>query len=163
MIVAGIREFQDITSFLAHLGSVNLALAAAETNALERAAKIIEADAKKQLGSYQKAAGPFNAWPRLAESTLAHHAKMGVGESPLLVTGELYASIGHQVRGNEAVVGSTSDVAVYQELGTSKIPPRPFIGPAAFKNKDRIAKILGDAVVHAMEYGAVGAFVPLPD
>jgi hypothetical protein len=51
---------------------------------------------------------------------------------------------------------------VYQELGTDRIPPRPVLGPAAYKNKDKIERILGEAVVHAMEYGAAAAFVKLP-
>jgi hypothetical protein len=66
------------------------------------------------------------------------------------------------VQGDEAAVGSTSEIAVYQELGTEKIPPRPFLGPAAFKNKDRIEAMLGQAVVNALEYGEVGSFVALP-
>ena len=70
---------------------------------------------------------------------------------------------GKAAKGNEAVVGSKSDIAFYQEVGTPTIPPRPFIGPAAFKNKEKICQLLGEAVVHALEYGAVGAFVPLPN
>jgi HK97 gp10 family phage protein len=65
----------------------------------------------------------------------------------LLVTGELYASIQHESSGNEAVIGSKMDIGAYQEFGTDKIPPRPFMGPAAFVNKEKIERIMARGVV----------------
>lgn len=157
-------EFGNITHFLVHLAEAQLAVHVATHRALDRAAAIVERDAKQQIGDYQPEAGPFNAWPELADSTKQDRVNKGFSENdPLLRTGELRDSISRQVQGSEAAVGSTSDVMVYQELGTDRIPPRPVLGPAALKNKDRIEKVLGDAVVHALEYGAASNFVPLPN
>jgi hypothetical protein len=50
---------------------------------------------------------------------------------PWLRSGSLRASIAHQTEGTVSVIGSTSDVAVDQELGTRSIPPRPFLAPTA--------------------------------
>jgi HK97 gp10 family phage protein len=156
-------SFESITHFVTHLAKVELAIRASTHKALDQAAKIIEVDAKKQIGDYQAEVGPFAGWVELADSTKADRVAKGFTENdPLLRTGGLRDSISRQVEGDEAAVGSTSDIAVYQELGTDKIPPRPFLGPAAFKNRDRIESLLGLAVIHALEYGEVGAFVPLP-
>jgi hypothetical protein len=54
------------------------------------------------------------------------------GDTPLLETGDLRSSIHHKAEltaaGAEGVVYSDSEIAVYQELGTSRgIPPRSFL------------------------------------
>jgi hypothetical protein len=41
----------------------------------------------------------------------------------------------------------------YQEFGTPTIPPRPVIGPAAFRNKAKIMKIIGASAVLGMTNG----------
>lgn len=159
-----VREFESVTEFVLHLAAAEVAVHKAAQHALDRAAAVIEKDAKDQIGTYQQQVGPFNAWPELAESTQKERERLGfTPNDPLLRNGALRDSISRQVQGDEAAVGSTSDVMVYQELGTPSIPPRPVLGPAAFKNKDKIEQILGAAVVHALEYGAAGGFVPLPD
>lgn len=156
-------EFGSITHFLVHLIEAELAVQVASHRALDVAAAIVEKDAKEQIGTYQEDAGPFNAWPELADSTKQDRLHKGFSENdPLLRSGELRDSISREVHGNEAAIGSTSDVMVWQELGTERIAPRPVLGPAAYKNKDRIEKVLGAAVVHALEYGAAANFVPLP-
>jgi HK97 gp10 family phage protein len=74
---------------------------------------------------------------------------------PALRTGELRASIGAHVEdvpgGVVARIGSTSDVAVYQEHGTTKMPPRPFLAPAI--------KELGPAINEEIAAAVVASFV----
>ncbi|MFD2271416.1 hypothetical protein ACFS07_10450 [Undibacterium arcticum] len=72
----------------------------------------------------------------------------------MLRSGKLRASISHQIHGLEAVVGSDSDIMVYQELGTEHIPPRAVLGPAAIRNKELILKTLGKAAAEGLLYGA---------
>jgi len=126
---------------------------------LHAAAKVIEKDAKDRIGEYQAAAGPFNAWDGLADSTMAARELAGYpANEPLLVSGELRDSIEHEVAGLEAVVGSKLEKAAWQEFGTEQggqrhIPPRPFIGPAAFENKEKIEGILGAASVRGLSKG----------
>ena len=111
---------------------------------LEKAARVIEAEARAEIGNYQGAAAQFGAWPELAEATKADRRAQGFTENdPLLRTGELRDSIDHVVGHNEAAIGSNSEIAVYQELGTSKIPPRSFLGGAAARKAERVAEILG--------------------
>lgn len=118
---------------------------------LERIGKKVEATAKEEIGTYQPAVGAFPAWAPLAEATKQDRVSQGFQEDePLLRTGEMRDSISHQVSGHEVAIGSTSDIAVYQELGTSKIPPRPFLGPAAVRNVPTIIETLGAAVVAGM-------------
>lgn len=145
------KEFADVALFAEHLLLLNLAIERSVHKGLEKAAKLIEQDAKRQIGHYQDAVGPFQDWAPLADSTEAEKARLGYPiDSPLLRDGHLRDSIEHEVSGLEAVIGSKSDIAEYQEFGTKTIPPRPFIGPAAFKNKEAIQKILGKAMVEGL-------------
>jgi len=147
-------NFDSPLAFAAHLVALQSAIERAEHAGLEKVAKLIEHDAKEQIGAYQDAVGPFPAWAELADSTKADRSKHGFSENePLLRTGELRNSIEHEVSGSEAVIGSKSDIAAYQEFGTDRIPPRPFVGPAAFKNKDKIEQILGAALVQGLTGG----------
>ena len=78
-------------------------------------------------------------------------------KSNRLLSPDLRESIQHEVDGTighlEAIIGSKSDIAEYQEFGTEKIPPRPFIGPAAFNQKDKIQQLLGEAFVEGLVGG----------
>jgi len=65
---------------------------------------------------------------------------------PWLRTGALRASIGHEVDGTVAVVGSSNDVAVDQELGTRTVPPRPFLSSTAAGTAGDIASSIAAAL-----------------
>lgn len=111
--------------------------------ALEVAAKIIQAEAKRVIGTYD-----YN-WPQLAESTQADRSKKGFpANEPLLRTGALRDSIHVTIvePGHIAIVGSDSDNAVYQEFGTSTIPARPFLGGAVASTKKEIRKVVREIV-----------------
>jgi hypothetical protein len=125
-----------------------------EHEALEEACKQIEERAKEKIGhDEQPAAGPFAAWKPLAQSTIEEKEYLGYVDhlSPndsLLRTGEMRDSIEHKVIGHKGHVGSNSESAFYQELGTASIPARSFLGGAAFELAPHIAKEIG------IEFGA---------
>lgn len=128
-----------------------------ETHAgLERASIIVEREAKRLIGHDENpAAGPFAAWPELADATIEEKERLGyfgvVSEyDSLLRTGEMRDSVEHVVEGQEAAVGSNDDKAVWQEIGTGHIPARSFLGAAAFRKEDDIHHHLGSAVVIAL-------------
>jgi HK97 gp10 family phage protein len=123
------REF-SLTEFAAFAGTLAIAVDHAQHEALEKAAVIVETEAKRVIGTYEY------GWPRLAESTLKHKA----GDTPLLETGEMRDSISHQVDGHEARIGSNMDIALYHELGTSKMPPRPFLQGAVHHKAEEIRR-----------------------
>lgn len=148
------KEFSSVLTFAEHLVAIEAGLAVTFHSALDRAARIIEKDARGQIGEYQPEAGPFPEWAELADSTEYDKAKKGYpADAPLLREGDLRDSIQHEVVGLEAVIGSQSDIAAYQEFGTPHILPRPFIGPAAFKSKEKIQEILGAALVMGLTEG----------
>lgn len=140
-----------LTQFIARVAAADLAMKAAEGRALKRAAQIVEAEAKREIGHYQAAIGPLAAWAELADATKADRVRQGFSENdPLLRTGELRDSISHAVGDREAVVGSNSDVAAWQELGTERIPPRSFLGGAALRKLDEVGKALAGAPIAAL-------------
>lgn len=144
------KEFEGFGSFARHLGRLALIGEEVTHHITGEGAKLIQKDAKNRIGEYQDYAGPFNSWAELADMTKADRVAQGFpANEPLLRTGEMRDSIGVSCEGNKAVVGSASDIAMYQELGTDSngrsdnggIPPRPFLGPAAFEAKLPIGEI----------------------
>lgn len=117
----------------------------AKHRALEKGAKIIERRAKEVIGHYQHNTGPFHEWVDLKQSTVDEKERLGFAppDNPLLRTGKMRASIEHTVKGDEAHIGSNDDVAVFQELGTHTIPPRSFLGVAAFQTAPEVARVVG--------------------
>ena len=140
---------------LGDLALLFAALPAHEAHALneglEKCAKQIEKTAQDEIGHYQSAVGPFQDWAELAESTEADKASKGYpANAPLLRTGEMRDSIKHEVDGLEAVIGSTDEKMAYHEFGTNRIPPRPVMGPAVFRNKEFIQKTIGQAAISGL-------------
>jgi hypothetical protein len=154
--MAAVKEFEDMALFALHLLEKQVAVHASMKRGIERALLVIENDAKEQVGHYQSESGEFPAWAPLADSTEAEKARLGApAGAPLLRHGGLYASFGHEVlSAEEGVAGSTDPTLVYHEFGTSKMPPRPVMGPAVFKNRDKIQAILGQALVEGILGGA---------
>jgi HK97 gp10 family phage protein len=71
------------------------------------------------------------SWPPLKPKTLEDKERKGFEiPDPLLRTGKLRESIIAVIEGLTLAVGSADKVAVYQEHGTSRMPPRPFLQPA---------------------------------
>jgi len=140
---------------LGSLGEFALELAALEGSLVlslhkgaEKIGQIVEQTAKDKIGEYQDGIGPFPAWEELAEATKEDRLRQGFTENdPLLRTGDLKNSISHISEGLVATIGSNLDIAAYQELGTNKIPPRPFLGPSVDENHEKIRKIAGAATV----------------
>ena len=137
------KEF-GIGEFAEHLVKLSVGGAVLTDHMLEYAAEKIEKAAKDKIGEYQPQAGPFGAWAQLASSTMDDRERKGFPEDePLLRTGELRDSIEHNIGFQEAHIGSNSPIAEYQELGTDKIPPRSFLGGAAFEEAPKIVEMLG--------------------
>jgi hypothetical protein len=138
------KEFTSFAGFGAELILLAAELPLVEHELLEDACRKIEKRAKDKIGEYQSEAGQFAAWAPLAESTQEDRARQGFPEDePLLRTGQMRDSIEHRVTGHEGHVGSDSDIALYQELGTLKIPARSFLGGAAFELTPEILEETG--------------------
>ena len=156
------RSFESIAEFALHLAAIQATLHVSLERSLDRAAAIIEKDAGKRIGHYQGPVSYFPGWAPLAQSTESEKARLGYPtNAPLIRDGSLYGSISREVHRTEAFVGSTSDIAVFQELGTAYIPPRPFLGPAGAANAERVARIIGHAAAEHMLYGAGETLTPL--
>lgn len=128
------REFTSLAAFAAATAKMTVDLEEAKTSALEKGAQIIEDEAKRVLGTYDY------GWPPLKPATIARKAN---GDTPLLESGEMRGSIEHTVKGDMAHIGSNNDKAVWHELGTPKVPPRPFLSGAAAAKGKEIADLLG--------------------
>lgn len=119
---------------------------ASKHSALEKACVIVETEAKDVIGTYRY------GWEELKPETIARKAN---GDTPLLESGEMRDSIEHTVQGDSGFVGSDSDKALWQELGTTRdgkqvIPPRSFLGGAAMRKGEDVAKAIGQEIVTKM-------------
>ncbi|GGH14882.1 hypothetical protein GCM10007036_14480 [Alsobacter metallidurans] len=125
--------FNNLGAFATHLGGLVVGMEHAETVALRKAAKIVQTEAKRVIGTYEY------GWTPLKPDTIKAKAR---GDTPLLETGQLRDSIGIKVGIGNATIGSNEMKAVWQELGTSRIPPRSFLVAAAkHKQKEVVAEI----------------------
>lgn len=153
------KTFKSLTDFSLFAAAALPVVTLAEMKrALEQCAVLVERTAKQEIGTYQDAVGPFPAWPQLANSTQEERARLGfTPDDPLLRRGDLRDSIEHETEQFRTVIGSKSEIAAYQEFGTSRIPPRPFIGPAVVHNEKKIVKLLGGAVARGISGGQIAA------
>jgi phage gpG-like protein len=129
-----------LTGFASFLATLPLEIKHADHQALEKAARIVEAEAQRVIGTYDY------GWLPLAPSTLAKKA----ADTPLLETGQMRDSIEHVSTDKEACIGSNSDKALWQELGTKKIPPRSFLQGALHAKTDEVVKVIGRQIHGAL-------------
>ena len=153
-------KFNSIQAFVDFLASRPAAVAEARKEGMERAGKMLAKTAQDMIGQ------EMPDWADLAPSTVEEKQRLGfVGRvsptDPLLRTGELRASISHTIEGNKLVLGSDDPVAAYQELGTPRIPPRPFIGSTMHVHGADAADIIGNYELGAA-MGLHGPLRPLP-
>jgi hypothetical protein len=139
----------NLVEAAARMAAAAADIEAAKRAALEAACVTIETKAKNYIGV------PHSWWPPLAAETLRR--KDGVN-TPLLEQGNMRDSIEHTVvDSSHGYVGSNDDVAVYQELGTSRgLPPRSFLGRAAQEAGPEVAKIVGEFVGAGIGAGLAG-------
>jgi hypothetical protein len=100
-----------------------------------------------------------DAWPPLAESTIADKTRKGYPvPAPLLREGTMRDSIRHEVEptavGADLTVGSEEAIAKYQEMGTATIPPRPFLAKSAVEVLPVAEEKLGKTAVSLLTPGA---------
>jgi len=139
----------SLGDFAAHLLTMEADIKAAEEVAIVRACKIVQRTAKNMIGHEQ----PY--WPELKPETIARKAH---GNTPLLETGELRRSIEYTAPLHEGgavvgYVGSNNPKAVWHELGTVHIPPRPFLRLAAEGKEGEIVEMMGRVILGAMVNG----------
>ncbi|MEQ1694783.1 MAG: hypothetical protein ABL901_02985 [Hyphomicrobiaceae bacterium] len=96
-------------------------------------AKAIQKEAKSAIGTYKY------GWPRLSARTVV---RKRTGDKPLLETGKLQASFKVKSGPHTATVYSDDPKAGYFERGTSKMPPRPILGPAIHHARAEAQKAL---------------------
>jgi HK97 gp10 family phage protein len=128
--------------------NVRMAVAAEATKAavpeiIEAGCKMLAASAKSGIGTYKF------GWPALGPEAVATH-----GDTPLLDTGELQSSIEWNASGNEGFVGTNDPKAAWQEFGTSRIPPRPFLGGAVQHEAGEIEAIAAKVMTVAIGGGS---------
>ncbi|HQU04297.1 MAG TPA: hypothetical protein PLT25_06220 [Acidocella sp.] len=145
----------SILGFIGKLSDMTLAAHEIGHHALERAAVLVEQEAKSSIGHYQDAAGPFAGWAELADATKADRVRQGYPENePELRDGSMRDGIEHTVVmtgfNGEAHIGSDDPILEYQELGTKKMPPRSILGGALFRESDKVAEIIGRTVYGAL-------------
>ncbi|QIG94421.1 hypothetical protein [Bradyrhizobium sp. 6(2017)] len=138
------KEF-SLLGFIAELGAIERDLHALPPMVIEQACKVVQKKAKGMIGK------GHDIWPDLTPSTI--HDKEAHGfpvPKPLLRTGELRDSIEYTVSGHEGAVGTDDPRGPWFEFGTLKMPPRPFLVPAAQASEDKIHRMAGAAYVSVL-------------
>jgi hypothetical protein len=145
------KEFTSLEAFAMHIGELVVKEKLAEVAALNKAAKLVQKEAKAELGTYQSEIGDIMGWAELADSTKADRLRQGYTENdPGLRSGEMRDSIQTTTMEGEggyvAYVGSDDQNMVYFELGTEKQPPRSVLAGSALRKEKEVHEIIGQAV-----------------
>jgi hypothetical protein len=113
---------------------------------------LVEAQAREAIGTYNY------GWKPLALYTQIDRVAHGYpADEPLLRTGELAASIKHKAElapgGAEGVVYSDDKIALFQEMGTIRIPPRSFLYKSMWLSTIEAHRIFGAFAVKLLTFG----------
>jgi hypothetical protein len=144
----------SLLGFIAELPAIERDLHMSGPKIIEQACKIVQAKAKGAIGRNH------NEWAPLKPETLDEKQKHGFKTpAPLLRTGALRDSIQWttSASGMEGAVGSDSPVAVAQELGTARIPPRSFLVSSAISSEDKIHRMAAATTIAALSGFGHGA------
>ncbi len=144
----------SLTDFAAKILSLEEDMRAAQEATVVKGCRLVQRKAKAMIGTPQP-----GLWPPLQPATIERKRK---GDTPLLETGELRASIEMSAphdEGKEVVgyVGSNNPKAVWHEFGTGHVPPRPFLSSAAAACEHEIHEIahreVGKAIAGGKAFG----------
>lgn len=121
--------------------------------ALEREVRVGMEAAAKLAQSFIGQEMP--GWDPLADSTIADKQRGGYATpAPLLRTGALKESIKGEAEsvpgGVHGIVGTDDPTALWHEMGTSRTPPRPFLGPAMILTEPAIGVALDALAVRTL-------------
>lgn len=94
-------------------------------------------------------------WPQLAPSTMDDRMANGYAPNePLLRTGELRSSIQNMAVstgvGAAGLVYSGDKIALYQELGTNRIPPRSFLYESLVRTIPALGRLFGPVAIRLL-------------
>ena len=111
--------------------------------------ELAEHTAAKAIGTYEF------GWPPLADSTMDDRARQGYAPNePLLRTGELRSSIHSMAAitgiGADGLVYSPDKIALYQELGTDRIPPRSFLYASLVRTIPALGRLFGPVALRLL-------------
>lgn len=138
-----------LLEFALHTRAIERDLDHACQTLVEVAAHYCQSEAKAAIGTYT-----FN-WPRLGPAAIRKH-----GDTPLLDTGALRDSIELTIGKFEAWVGTNNPHAAFQEFGTGRIPPRPFLGPTIYGAEEVVKQAAKKLIPQALKgHGMHGAGV----
>jgi len=143
------KEFKSLSAFAKHILKVAESFDKYEAKASEFLGKILEKEAQDKIGHYQETAGPFAAWAPLKESTKKDKERQGyvfnADYNPEYRTGELKESISYSYIPSlhKILLGSTSQIMVYQEEGTRYMAPRSMIGATMYQSPPIINSVMG--------------------
>jgi len=130
------NDLKDLEHFLEGLPAK---LQEATELTLQKSALEIEKRIKEQFQTEGKAYG--EGWQPVKEKYLQWKIRKGYSEKTLHRTTTLSQSFSSVVMPFEARIGTEVEYAIFHELGTSKMPARPFAKPVAEKfQEQRVAE-----------------------
>jgi hypothetical protein len=141
------KEFNSLESFSKHLNKMIGEYPRYEKKWGDFSAEVLEKEAKDKIGHLQP------NWKELAEVTKRQKERLGyvfnADYNPLFREGHLRDSIkGHYNLANHSLMlGSFSEIMVYQALGTANIPPRDVIGSTMMQAKPQLVVYLGQMLM----------------
>jgi HK97 gp10 family phage protein len=153
-------KLQGFNKFLAEIAGINDKLEKNVTKALSKSANLVRNDVIKSIQTTSK--GYF--WAKKDDKKKGKKKRVSnlkkvpkgrwvskPGDAPNTNTGRLVGSITMEVAENYAEVGTDIEYAWDLEFGSSKNKARPFMTPAAERNRAKIDALIEEAVSEAFK------------
>lgn len=143
------KTFNNFSAFTKHMRKVLDSYELKELEAGNLFAELLEKAAKDKIGHLMPGAGPFAAWPELADSTKADKERQGYAfnaeYNPLYRTGEMRDSIEgrYYPKLKKVLLASADDKMLWHEEGTVHIPARSTLGLTMFQSKELAWSVFG--------------------
>ncbi len=135
-------DFSSLAEFAGFLTRLTVGYDQIQQEQMERACRVVQTEIRAAIGSHR--------FTPLAASTVAKKGH----DDQLRETGELRGEIAYTVTraglGVAGEIGSNLERAVYLELGTSKMPPRPFLSDSAHRREAEVVSILGQGAIRGL-------------
>lgn len=147
------KKFKSFSAYSKHLESALSQYNKKQILALTVIGQFMEKEAKHKIGHLQSGHGHYKDWAELADATKRDKERKGFvfnsDYNPLLRTGDLKNSIHFKVMSPKLLyLASSSQIMIYQELGTVNIPPRSVLGLTAIESIKTIQYVFSQFLVN---------------
>jgi HK97 gp10 family phage protein len=150
-MAAGMTSIRGLQDVLKNIERARVAAVKGAERGVNQAMLAVYTTAKQSILKGPKTGIIYDRGKTPAGRKRKPHQASAPGQPPASDNGKLVESIMRKRDGLTAIVWTELEYGKCLEFGTVHIAPRPWLGPAVDKNKERFPKELGAAVIQSID------------